>query len=135
MVVETEVNIVYKNIAVVFSGRSRLPLSAYLVARLLPMAEVLSDPSNDPSLSGVKEDEIIKTIHATNSTKAATNEEITNNFTENEDAAVADDGGVVGNNNRGDEGVMEGVAIGNADEFSSDSEDEVSGILGVMNHY
>lgn len=80
----------------------------------------------DSSSLTVREDEVIKSIQTTNSGKAPTSEEVSSNFTENEDVAVADDGGVLGNNNRGDEGVMEGVAIGNADEFSSDSEDEVS---------
>ncbi len=42
------------------------------------------------------------------------------------DAAVLEDGGVAGNNARGDEGVLEGVAIGEVDEGNaSDSDDDV----------
>ena len=42
------------------------------------------------------------------------------------DVTGIEDGGIVGNNTRGDEGVLEGVAIGNIDALSSDSEDDVS---------
>ena len=42
------------------------------------------------------------------------------------DTAVLEDGGVAGNNARGDEGVLEGVAIGEVDEGNaSDSDDDV----------
>ena len=80
----------------------------------------------DPGALTAGEDELLRSIQATNSGKVPTNEEITDNLVKNDDNAVADDEGLIGNGNRGDEGVMEGVAIGNIDEFSSDSEDEVS---------
>ena len=69
-------------------------------------------------------------------TAAVTSEESASASVENEsgtgleekDAAVLEDGGVAGNNARGDEGVLEGVAIGDVVEDAnvSDSDDDVS---------
>lgn len=41
-----------------------------------------------------------------------------------DETVTAEDDGVVGNNNRGDEGVLEGVAVGGIDVYSSDSDEE-----------
>lgn len=43
---------------------------------------------------------------------------------ESDEAVAPEDGGIAGNNNRGDEGVLEGVAVGGIDVYSSDSDEE-----------
>jgi predicted alpha-1,6-mannanase (GH76 family) len=43
---------------------------------------------------------------------------------ESDETVIAEDGGVAGNNNRGDEGLLEGVAVGNIDAYCSDSDDD-----------
>ena len=70
-------------------------------------SEVLeaSNPTTVPSSSTSAEDAVVK---------------------DEKDTAVLEDGGVAGNNARGDEGVLEGVAIGEVDEGNaSDSDDDV----------
>jgi hypothetical protein len=49
---------------------------------------------------------------------------------ESSEAVITEDAGIVDkNNNRGDEGVLEGVAVGNIDIYSDDSdEDEVKSL-------
>ena len=72
----------------------------------------------------VDEDEALRNIQ-----RQSEDSDINSNdakLSESEEAIIAEDGGVAGNNNRGDEGVLEGVAVGNIDVYSSDSdEDEV----------
>ena len=46
------------------------------------------------------------------------------NFSETDETVILEDGGFVGNSNRGDEGLLEGVAVGNIDVYSSDSDEE-----------
>ena len=43
---------------------------------------------------------------------------------ESDETVAPEDGGIAGNNNRGDEGVLEGVAVGGIDVYSSDSDEE-----------
>lgn len=73
----------------------------------------------------VDEDEALRNIQRQSE---ASSDVLSNDMklTDSEEAIIAEDGGVAGNNNRGDEGVLEGVAVGNIDVYSSDSdEDEV----------
>ena len=73
----------------------------------------------------VDEDEALRNIQrqSEDSSDLPSNEVKLN---DSDEAIIAEDGGVAGNNNRGDEGVLEGVAVGNIDVYSSDSdEDEV----------
>ena len=46
------------------------------------------------------------------------------NFSETDETVIPEDGGFIGNSNRGDEGLLEGVAVGNIDVYSSDSDEE-----------
>lgn len=72
----------------------------------------------------VDEDEALRNIQRQSEDSDITSNDV--NLSESEEAIIAEDGGVAGNNNRGDEGVLEGVAVGNIDVYSSDSdEDEV----------
>jgi hypothetical protein len=51
---------------------------------------------------------------------------VTDTVVANEDEVILhDEVGVAGNNTRGDEGVLEGVAIGQLEYLSSDSDDDV----------
>lgn len=57
------------------------------------------------------------------------------NFSETDETVLLEDGGFVGNSNRGDEGLLEGVAVGNIDVYSSDSdEEEVRALLHWFCH-
>ena len=72
----------------------------------------------------VDEDEALRNIQRQSEDSDVTSSDA--KLSESEEAIIAEDGGVAGNNNRGDEGVLEGVAVGNIDVYSSDSyEDEV----------
>jgi hypothetical protein len=66
------------------------------------------------------EDEALRTIQTQEVNSADT-------LGESGEAVITEDAGIVDkNNNRGDEGVLEGVAVGNIDVYSDDSdEDEV----------
>lgn len=72
----------------------------------------------------VDEDEALRNIQRQSENSEVTSSDV--KLSESEEAIIAEDEGVAGNNNRGDEGVLEGVAVGNIDVYSSDSdEDEV----------
>ena len=74
-------------------------------------------------LATADEDEALRNIQTQSETSndGAANEP---ELGESDEAVIAEDGGVAGNNNRGDEGVEEGVAVGSIDVYSSDSDEE-----------
>ena len=71
---------------------------------------------------------VTSTVAITNNDSAAGIESEDGANIEEKDAAVLEGGGVAGNNARGDEGVLEGVAIGDVvdDANVSDSDEDVS---------
>ena len=71
---------------------------------------------------------ILTTVATSNESAVSIENESGAGIIEEKDAAVLEGGGVAGNNARGDEGVLEGVAIGDVvdDANVSDSDEEVS---------
>lgn len=69
------------------------------------------------------EEEALRNIQSQNET---VNDGVTTEvkIVESDETVIAEDGGVAGNNNRGDEGLLEGVAVGNIDAYCSDSDDD-----------
>ena len=74
-------------------------------------------------LANVDEDEALRNIQTQGeSSTESTSADIKQS--EADETVIIEDGGVAGNNNRGDEGVLEGVAVGSIDVYSSDSDEE-----------
>ena len=74
-------------------------------------------------LTTVDEDEALRNIQTQGeSLNESSSSEVKQS--ETDETVIIEDGGVAGNNNRGDEGVLEGVAVGSIDVYSSDSDEE-----------
>jgi hypothetical protein len=69
------------------------------------------------------EEEALRNIQSQNET---VNDGVTTDVQviESDETVIAEDGGVAGNNNRGDEGLLEGVAVGSIDAYCSDTDDD-----------
>lgn len=78
---------------------------------------------NMETAAPLDEEEALRNIQSQNET---VNDGVTTEvkIVESDETVIAEDGGVAGNNNRGDEGLLEGVAVGNIDAYCSDSDDD-----------
>lgn len=84
------------------------------------------------SSTTVDEDEAIRNIQTKEEENIPDNSVITEILIAEPDTVIAEEGGIAGNNNRGDEGVLEGVAVGDIDVYSSDSDEDEARYLFVL---
>lgn len=77
------------------------------------------------------EEEALRNIQSQNE---AVNDGVTTDVQviESDETVIAEDGVFAGNNHRGDEGLLEGVAVGNIDAYNSDSDDDEEEVRSIL---